>query len=214
MDTARLMTYNIDLREMFYDLILKDLMDEEDRSFFEPIAGSAGNGGTGTIIGTKNSATGIGSCQWVDCGAFGRNSLVHLRKGLPSGKANLQPGVQLINSVSIYDFNAFDRTAAGGDLAQNLMFGDASIDSVNGVKTVVTTKRNLVPDNTIYQFAPENYLGVFYILEDVKMVTELKKDYLLEFGAHENIGLTIGNIAAIVRGDFNSGSASPWNPAA
>lgn len=200
-DTMRLMTYNIDLRDMFNDLILKDMMDEEDRKGF---------GTFNRCVGAQNTiqaASGI--CQNVTLGTFSRSALTHFRKGLPSTRQKLEPGVNLMNNVSIHDFESFDRVQAGGDIAQQTLFGNATIDSANGVKMVITNKTNLCPDNFIWSFAPENYLGVFYILEDVVMNAEVKLGYLLEFGAHEAVGAAVGNVAAIVKGEF-TGTAHDW----
>lgn len=201
-DTARLLTYNMDIRNMWYDLMLKDLMDEEDRSLFAAI--------TDNCLGTKNTATDTGACQWVDCGVFGRSALVHFAKGLPSGKGNLSPSVYLMNTVTSKDFQGFTRDEAGGDIAQNLLLnGNAQVDTVSGCRIVYTTKKDLVPNNTIFAFAPEDYFGVFYILEDVQMVSKLEHGYLLEFSAHENIANTIGNTGGVIRGDFGN-TAHAW----
>lgn len=204
-DTMRLMTYNIDLRDMFNDLILKDLMDEEDRKGFAAF---------NRCVGTKNQVQATsGICQFVDLGPFSRSALTHLRKGLPSTRQHLEPGAYLMNNVTIHDFESFDRQAAGGDMAQTTLFGNATIESANGVKMVVTNKVNLCPDNFVWGFAPENFLGVFYILEDVVMNSEVKLGYLLEFGAHEAVGATIGNVAAVVKGEF-ANTAHDWRTSA
>lgn len=200
-DTMRLMTYNIDLRDMFNDLILKDLMDEEDRKTFATFE---------RCVGELNTVQpGSGVCQYVTLGTFSRSALTHFRKGLPSTRQKLEPGVYLMNNVSIHDFESFNRNEAGGDLAQQTLFGNATVESANGVKMIVTNKTNLCKDGIIWGFAPENYLGVFYILEDVVMNAEVKLGYLLEFGAHEAVGAAVGNVAAVTKGSF-TGSAHDW----
>lgn len=199
LDTVRLMTWNMDIRDMFYDLMLKDIMDEEDGKFFAVV---------NSVIGTKDTEyTETGAKRWMDCGAFSRDSLTFFSQALRSNNCNLVPGVYLMNVVTATLFNALNRTEAGGDFAQESLFGTVTIDTVNGVKLVTTTKANLVPDNDIFQFAPEEYLGVFFVLKDVTMVTDLKEDSLLNFSAYEYVGGALENIAAMARGTF--GGATP-----
>ena len=69
------------------------------------------------------------------------------------------------------------------------------------VPHLATLKRALVPDNVVYQFTEPNYLGRFYILEDVTMYVERKRD-MLQFNAEEKIGCTIANVRGITRTRF------------
>jgi hypothetical protein len=68
----------------------------------------------------------------------------------------------------------------------------------------------LVPDNDVFQFAPEEFLGVFYILKDVTMITDLKEDSLLNFSAYEYVGSAIENVGAIARGTFDGSINGTW----
>lgn len=202
LDTVRLMTWNMDIRDMFYDLMLKDIMDEEDGKFFAVV---------NSIIGAKDTEyTETGARRWMDCGAFSRDSLTFFSQALRSNNCNLVPGIYLMNVVTATLFNALNRNDAGGDFAQESMFGTVKIDTINnGGKLVATTKANLVPDLDIFQFAPEEYLGVFFVLKDVTMVTDLKEDSLLNFSAYEYVGGALENVAAMARGTF--GGATPTN---
>ena len=206
MDTVRLMTWNMDIRDMFYDLILKDIMDEEDTKFFSVVK---------AITGDKPEEKGkvyedTGAARWMDCGAFSRDAFAFFSKALMSNKFKLNPGMYLMNNVTAQDFIGFDRNAAGGDFAQESLFGSVTIDKVNNVKLITTTKSELVPDNDVFQFAPEEFLGVFYILKDVTMITDLKEDSLLNFSAYEYVGSAIENVGAIARGTFDGSINGTW----
>jgi hypothetical protein len=96
MDTVRLMTWNMDIRDMFYDLILKDIMDEEDTKFFSVVK---------AITGDKPEDKGkvyedTGAARWMDCGAFSRDAFAFFSKALMSNKFKLNPGMYLMNNVT------------------------------------------------------------------------------------------------------------------
>lgn len=205
MDTTRLMTWNMDIRDMFYDLILKDIMDEEDTKFFSVVTAITGEKG--------QFFEDTGACRWLNCGAFGRDAWAFFSKALMSNKYKLNPGMYLMNTVTAQDFIKFNRNEAGGDFAQNSLFGSVSVDTVDKTKLVTTTKHELVPDNDVFQFAPEEFLGVFYILKDVTMISDLKEDSLLNFSAYEYVGAAIENVGAIARGTFEGPAAETWRKA-
>lgn len=210
MDTTRLMTWNMDIRDMFYDLILKDIMDEEDIKFFSVVK---------SITGDKEEDKGkfyedTGAARWMNCGTFSRDAFAFFSKALMSNDYKLNPGMYLMNTVTAQDFIKFDRNEAGGDFAQNSLFGSVTVDTVDKNKLVTTTKSELVPDDDVFQFAPEEYLGVFYILKDVTMITDLKEDSLLNFSAYEYIGAAIENVAAIARGTFRGPVSGTWRTGA
>lgn len=205
MDTVRMLTWNMDLRDMFYDLMLKDIMDEEDDKLFAVV---------NDVIGVKDQFFAeTGAKRWMDCGAFGREAFAFFNKALRSNNCNLIPGIYVMNSITAQDFIGLDRTEAGGDFAQQSLFGTVNIDNIsNGTKMVTTIKKNLVPNDNIFQFAPEEYLGVFFVLKDVTMITDLKEDSLLNFSAYEYVGATLENVAAMARGTFaGSAPTSNWD---
>ena len=206
MDTTRLMTWNMDIRDMFYDLILKDIMDEEDTKFFSVVK---------AITGDDEADKGkvyedTGAARWMDCGPFSRDAWAFFSKALMSNKYKLNPGMYLMNTVTAQDFITLNRNEAGGDFAQNSLFGSVSVDTVDKTKLVTTTKSELVPDDDVFQFAPEEYLGVFYILKDVTMISDLKEDSLLNFSAYEYVGAAIENVGAIARGTFAGTVNGTW----
>lgn len=202
MDTARLKTYrSVDIREMFHDLLLKDIMETEDTALI-----AAADSCVGTI---NTYATDIAACQYVECGPISRDALFHFRKGLPSSNRHLEPGTYLINNVFVWDIGVFDHDAMGGTMAEDILINGISMAKWQGVPLVITNKTSLVPDQTIYGFAPDRFLGDFFVNENVTMISELRDNMRLRFGAHELIGMQIGNRAAIVKGSF-TGTKHGW----
>jgi hypothetical protein len=70
-----------------------------------------------------------------------------------------------------------------------------------GVRWIITIKRDLCPDGSVFLFADPKFLGKFLVLEDTTMYVD-RKAYMLEFFAYESLGLCIANVAAVGRVDF------------
>jgi hypothetical protein len=69
------------------------------------------------------------------------------------------------------------------------------------VKWIITIKRDLIPDDTIYMFADPKFIGKSFTLEDTTMYIK-REAYLLEFFAYETAGGTIGHTGGLARADF------------
>lgn len=204
-DPVQLETHPEGAMTALRDNQMKDLMDIEDEGLFAVVA---------EAIGTKNTVNvDAGACQWIDVGAWSRESLALSAKGMPSGIHHLRAGTAVLNDVTYLNFHAFGREEAGGDIAQTLMVGDSVVDQVNKTKLVVTTKNHLVPDDTMFHFAPEEFLGVFFVFKDVTVWTDSRREAIVTTGCHEVIGATIGNMYAMTRSDF-AGSPRNWRTGA
>jgi hypothetical protein len=186
-----LRTYKNDLRQVITDNALKDIQTEEDGRFIKEVdricaAGDAGVTQDITIndIITRQSYT---------------EALSYLED------RNLNNGVFLMNRHTAKDFLRLNRTEIGGDLAETLFkSGLTGLQSaeVFGVRHIFTLKRDLVPDGVVYQFAEPNFLGRAYVLQDVTMYVEKKKD-ILRFSAQEKIGITFANVAGLNKVTFD-----------
>ena len=199
-DVNDLLTYDMDIRQILNDLLLKDVMAEEDRKFMAV---------ADTIVGTVNTPnTTLGSCQYITVGPMDRKSLSHARKGMGSTNRHLNASVGLINNITIWDVVALRRDEVGGDLAEDLMINGFSEQQIMGLKWAVTIKTDLVKDDELYMFAEPKYTGDFFVLDDCTISTK-REDYFIEFFAYECIGATIQNIAAVSKVKFN-GSMVNW----
>lgn len=199
-DVNNLLTYDMDIRQILNDFLLKDIMAEEDRKFMavaETIAGT---------INTVNAT--LGSCTYINVGALTRQSLAHARKGMPSTNRHLNAAVGLINNITIWDVVALNRTEIGGDLAEELLVNGFAERQIMGLNWAITIKTDLVPDNVLFLFAEPKYTGDFFVLDDVTLSTK-HEDYFIEFFAYECIGATIMNIAAVSKVSF-SGTQRNW----
>ncbi len=202
-DIKELETYTIDIQQIFKDLLLKDIMDEEDRKFF---------GASDITVGTKNAVSDeLGARRYITAGEISRASLMHAMKSMAATNRNLNPGVVVVNNMTIWDIAGWgDRNEVGGDLSQSLLInGFEQTNKFGGCKWIVTTKKNLVANKTMYHFVSQEFLGDFFVNEDVTLETE-KKGFMLNFFAHSFSGMAIANIGGVAKIEF-TGTLTDWN---
>jgi hypothetical protein len=199
-DVANLLTYDMDIRQIFNDLMLKDILAEEDRKYMVVVDTVVGpqdedDPGVSTRYAEVNA---IGS---VTTGTLDRTTLAFAMKGLPSTDRHLNPAVGLINNITIWDVVALDRTEIGGDLAEEMFVNGFTEREIMGLRWYITIKTDLVPSDVIYYFAAPKFLGDFYTFEDVTVSTK-HENFLFEMFAYEMIGATVKNSGACARVEF------------
>jgi len=200
-DKIRLDTWKMPILDIFYDLLLKDIMDQEDDASFAV---------DNEIVGTKNAThADMGCKRWVEAGPMSRQSLVHLKKGILVAPGNLKPAKFVMNDLTHCDFGEFTRDAVGGDMAQEMFINGVTLTKVQGVDTIVTSKKDLIETNDVYIYADPKYYGGFYTYKDVAMVTDEKDDIWLTFFAHECIAMSVVNAAGVAKASF-TGTKTDW----
>jgi hypothetical protein len=190
-----LRTYKQDLRGIITDNALKDIQTEEDARFIKTVD---------RIVGDVAPAVGeAGVTQNFEInGDITRDTYVETLTKLT--RRDLNNGVFLMNRETATKFIKFDRSEIGGDLAQSMFedgLGAMSEAKIMGVRHIFTIKRDLVPDDVVYQFAEPGFLGRAYQLQEVTMYVEKRKD-ILRFSALEKIGVAIANVSAVNRVKF------------
>ena len=117
---------------------------------------------------------------------------------------HLQPAKYLMNYSTYCDLGVYDRNEIGGDMAQDMFINGVQLETLQGVKTVVTTKNELVDDGDVYVYTDPKYYGGFYTYEDVSMVSDTKDDIWLNFFAHETVGASVVNAAGVAKVSFGA----------
>lgn len=205
-DKIRLETYKMPILDIFYDLMLKDIMDTEDEitmAVDDAICGS---------LNVVNPA--MGMTRYATVGTMSRAALVALKKGMfyspggPHGQG-LIPTKFLMNNITHCDFAVLTRDQVGGDLAQTMFTDGVALTKVAGVDTILTTKRGFVRDNDVYIYADPKFYGGFYTYKDVTMVVDEKDDIWLTFFAHETIGASVINAAGVCKASL-TGDTVDW----
>jgi hypothetical protein len=205
-DKIRLETYKMPILDIFYDLMLKDIMDTEDAitmAVDDAICGS---------LNVVNPA--MGMTRYATVGTMSRAAMVALKKGMflspggPHGQG-LIPTKFLMNNITHCDFAILTRDEVGGDLAQTMFTDGVALTKVAGVDTILTTKRGFVKDNDVYIYADPKFYGGFYTYKDVTMVVDEKDDIWLTFFAHETIGASVINAAGVLKASL-TGETVDW----
>lgn len=206
-DVANLMTYDMDIRQVFNDLMLKDILAEEDRKM---IVAADATLDPNSTPGDKTTTrfTDVGACGYIRTGAMTRTTLANAMKGLPSTNRHLNAAVALINNITILDVVALGRDAVGGDLAEQMFTRGFAQKEVMGLQWFITIKTDLVPTNVMYQFSSPEYLGDCYLVEDITVATKHEL-WFFEMVAYEMLGATLKNSAAFCKSIF-SGAAQDW----
>lgn len=193
-DVDLLRTYQMDIRQVTSDNAIKDIQAEEDGTLIAVINSLLGaEGSTVAETGTVQHAV-IG-------GGITRASIADARKILPRTPSNLEAATVLVNSVTMKDIEKWGRDEIGGDMSEEILREGYSDRTIMNMRWIVTIKRRLVPDNTMFFFAEPKFLGKFLTLTDTVMYIE-RKAYMLKFFAWESIGMAIANSAAIAKVRF------------
>jgi len=193
-DVDELRTYDMDIRQILSDNAIKDMLAEEDGKAIATI--------NSVLMGPNVYIPETGVAQYVTiAGGVTRDTLAEAMKVLPRSTRHLNVATILINNVTIWDIVKFGRDEIGGDMSQELFRTGFAEREIMGVRFIITIKRDLVPDSTIFLFAEPKFLGKFFVLEDVTMYID-RRAYMLEFFAYESLGSAIGNVAAVGRVNF------------
>ena len=216
-DIDELRTYKTDLRKVLTENSIKDGLKEIDGKFIglceDVVSNSTGTGPvvagvTGAIV---QSIT--GKKQWYGFnGPLSRDNLAEAKKCMLRGstyagmedKFVLRNYIALMNDVTAQDILKFTRDQAGGDLAQDMLKNGLVLDQFMGVKTVYTLKRSQIPDDTIWFFASPEFLGKTFYMTDWTMYMK-KEAFFIEMFSYWLGGMAIGNVAGLIRVDFNAG---------
>ena len=198
-DTLRTYT-DIDIRQVLSDNGVKDMSAEQDAKFLGGVNHMLSNG----TYASGATVTSTGAVQWQDiAGGFSRETISEAKTVMMKTRSRFAPVKALCNMITWTRFEAFGRDEAGGDIAEEVFINGFTERRIGGIDYVVTIKRELVPDDTIYWFsAPKNF-GKFCVLEDTTMFVK-KEAWFIEFFQYKNIGGSIGNIAGAARTDFQT----------
>ena len=193
-DVDELLTYHIDMRQVLSDNSVKDILFEEDGRWL--------TGVDLALIGPGVSLPYSGVPQWVRLsGAITRSTLQDSISVMEKTPSHISPAVALTNNVTIRSILKWGRDEFGGDKSQDLLVDGWTMETFARLKWIISIKRELIPDDTIYYFAEERYLGKAFELEPPTMYIE-RKGPQLQFYSYENIGASIGHTGSIARVDF------------
>ena len=113
-------------------------------------------------------------------------------KRLPIGKL-------LMTKSTFMEAIKFDQSEVGDStVARHYSQGLEGEDKLFGIPVVTTIKNDIVNDDEIYLFAPQNYLGNFFLLQDATLFIKQEAD-MIEFWSYSAPGIGIGNALGAAR---------------
>lgn len=185
-----LMTYQNDIRKILSDNSVKDMSDQEDSKF----------------LGTINDILTLNPTQVTAVPVFGSAGF---KRGFQALVGRKQPiGKMLMTKGLYYESLDLPATSVGNDVAsRHYDQGIESEEKLWGIPVVSTIKNEIVDSASVrrsaYIFAPEDYLGKFYLLQDATLFIKQEAD-IIEFWSYAAPGMGIGNTRSFQRLDF------PW----
>lgn len=174
-----LATYRTDIRTVLQENSVKDLQKVEDTNFYNNIL----------TVATANSNV------FNVAGGFTVQTLMNGLKNLVAKQ--LPVGCVLMTHEMYADLLKQPSTQIGSPAASDLYRGQATLDSFYGWRIITTLKNDILPNNQAIAFAPPQYLGQFYILQDAMVFLKTEAD-IITFKTYEALGIGLGNVNGAV----------------
>lgn len=206
-DIANLRNYMMDIRQVLYELMLKDLLHEKDRKFMvtiDAVLGAAVNDAT-TARALEVQAKG-----WIELGgALSVDTLELLSEGLPTTNRHLDAAVTLMNNITAKRINKLAGAELSDRLNEQLFVKGFKEETIQGYRLITTIKTDLVATNVAYQFASPDFLGDHLVLEPLTLSTKVE-NWQLEMFLYMMHGGSVKNTGAFCKGTFGGQSAGTW----
>lgn len=193
-DQSELRTWHMDIRQVMADNAIKDMLAEEDSKFIAAVNTSVGLVGsivpTSGVVQHSNIPGGVTRDSWQDALSI-----------MPSTPFHLEVHTALINNVTIRQFLKWGRDEVGGDMSQDLLRNGWTEREFGNVRVIITIKRDLVPDNTVFMFADPKFIGKTFELEPITTYIE-RRYWWLSYFMWEELGASIGHTGGLARANF------------
>jgi hypothetical protein len=177
-----LKTYDNDIRKIISDNSVRDVQTAED----------------GKWISTVNAIV-LANPAEQDIPLSGGVSKINLAESLKFlAKLKRPTGCMLMNDVTSKELLKWDSVDIGDAAVTDQYYKGLTVGTIHGIKALFTIKRELVPDDVIYFFSTEDFLGKFFILQDATVYIKHEAD-MLEFFVYESIGIGVGNTKSVIR---------------
>lgn len=180
-----LMTYQNDIRKILTDNSVKDMADQEDERGYE----------TMDAIIQQNPDQSLSVNGGLTAG-----NVVEGFKNLLSRKI---PVSKILCTEELYmDALKIPATSIGDEIAGRHY--DDGLDSENslwGIPTISTIKNDILPNNEMWVFGPQEFLGNFFLLQDATLYIEQRAD-MIEFWSYAAPGIGFANTNAMTRIKF------------
>lgn len=177
-----LKSYDNDIRKILSDNSVRDIQAAEDGKWIDTV---------NTVV----AANPLEQDHTLS-GGVSKVNVVESLKYLP--KLKRPTGCMLMNDVTSKELLKWDSIDIGDVAVTDQYYKGLTVGTVFGIKALFTIKREIVPDDVIYFFSTEDFLGKFFILQDATVYIKHEAD-MLEFFTYESIGIGLGNTKSVIR---------------
>lgn len=178
---AELLAYEYPITKVIEENSIKDIMFVEDSVFMNVSNGAVTTSGKKIVSADT---------------AVNRSNLNKLFKMIDVDK--LQSMLVLMTNVDFDDWHVQPATDVGSPLASELTINGYKYDSIMRRKVVVTNKVDLLSPGHIFAYTDPQFLGNFFILNDVKFWIKKEADKVF-WKTWQYVGLGIANLRSIAK---------------
>lgn len=178
---AELLAYNYPITKVIEENSIKDIMYVEDSVFLAACEGAVQQ--SGKLIASGDTAV-------------ARPNLNKLFKMIDVDK--LQSMTTLMTNVDFDDWQVQQATDVGSPLATEMVVNGYKYDTIMRRKLVVTNKTDLLKPGHIFAFTDPQFLGNFFILNDVKFWIKKEADKVF-WKTWEYVGMGIANLRSVAK---------------
>jgi len=178
---AELLAYEYPITKVIEENSIKDIMFVEDSTFLAASEGAVTTSGK-KIVSTDTSVS--------------RGNLNKLLKMIDGDK--LQSTCILMTNVDFDDWHVQPATDIGSPLASDITVNGYKYDSILRRKVVVTNKTDLLAPGHIFAYTDPQFLGNFFIMNDVKFWIKKEADKVY-WKSWEYVGMGIANLRSIAK---------------
>jgi hypothetical protein len=184
-----LLAYEMPITELVERNAVKEIMKIEDTAFMTAVAAAVTS--SGKTVSYTTTTSGV-----MELAMF--TKLFNKMEDATTGLNPLVVDVVLMNQADYNKLATLPATTVGSGAASEVYINGFKYATILGKKFVTTVKGDLLPEGTMYAFAPQEFLGKFYILNDVKFWIEKKRN-LIKWSAYETLGMGILNTKSVAK---------------
>ncbi len=194
-DLAELATWEMDIRQVVSDDMVKDILGEEDGKFLQAV-----NTAIGPVRDIESPIS--GAVQWQSFwGGVSRDTLQEAKTIIAKGPSRLMPEKVLCNMIFISQLMKIPFDEWGGPGSEDVFKNGWTVKRFMDMDWIISIERRLVPDNTLYMFGDENFIGKSFVWEEPTMWVD-REMFLVYWASYETIGGGFGNTSPMARADF------------
>lgn len=187
-----LISYEMPITKVIEQNAVKDIQTVEDERFIQSAEAAI------TLSGKQQVKTGSNPLE--------KRDLSNAFKMLDSDKQKVD--TILMTNTLFNDILGLEFSDIGSKVAGEIIVNGYAYNNLLGHKLVTTIKDDLIPNNEVWLFAPPDFLGKFFILNQPKFWID-KEANIVRFQAWEDISLGIKNSRAVAVLRLNDANPFP-----